>query len=82
MLLVFHFGPRYISVPLTEDAKTEKVTKFFSAFRISQYLGAIDETNIEIKQPSLYQLHQQERPLLTQMFKLAVTTSTASWKLY
>ena len=29
-----HLGQKYISVPLTEDEVTKKVTKFFSAFRI------------------------------------------------
>ena len=50
--IAIHLGPKYISVPLTEDAVKEKVTKFFSAFCIPQCLGAIDGTHIEIKQPS------------------------------
>ena len=45
-------GPKYITLPLTEDAVKDKVAKFFHAFSFPQCLGAIDGTHIEVKQPS------------------------------
>lgn len=45
-------GPKYIKVPMTDEAVQEKVQNFYRAFNIPQCLGAIDGTHIEIKQPS------------------------------
>ena len=47
-----HLGPKYIQLPLTEEAVKEKVTKFYTTFSVPQCLGAIDCTHIEIKQPA------------------------------
>lgn len=48
-----HLGPKYIQLPLTEDAVKDKVTNFFQTFGVPQCLGAVDGTHIEIKQPSV-----------------------------
>ena len=45
-------GPKYIELPLTEDAVKDKVENFFNRHLVPQCLGAIDGTHIEIKQPS------------------------------
>ena len=50
--IAVHLGPKYITMPLTENTVKDKVTNFFQAFSIPQCLGAIDGTHIEIKQPS------------------------------
>ena len=47
-----HLGPKYIQVPLTEEAVKEKVTKFYTTFSVPQCLGAKDCMHIEIKQPA------------------------------
>ena len=44
-----YLGPRYIKLPLTEDAVKEKIAGFYNAFNVPQYLGAIDGTHIAIK---------------------------------
>lgn len=49
--IAMYLGPKYITLPLTEDAVNDKTTKFFNAFGIPQCIGAIDGTHIEIKQP-------------------------------
>ena len=49
--VAMHFGPKYIQVPLTEEAVNEKVAKFFRTFAVPQCIGAIDGTHIDIKQP-------------------------------
>ena len=48
-----HMGPKYITLPKTEEAVKDKITNFFSAHGVPQCLGAIDGTHIEIKEPSL-----------------------------
>jgi hypothetical protein len=50
--IALHLGPKYIQLPLTEEAVKEKVGKFYTTFSVPQCLGAIDCTHIEIKQPS------------------------------
>ena len=50
--IVLHLGPKYIQLPLTEEAVKEKVGKFYTTFSVPQCLSAIDCTHIEIKQPS------------------------------
>ena len=44
-------GPKYIQLPLTEDAVEDKVKNFFDKYSVPQCLGAIDGTHIEIRQP-------------------------------
>ena len=44
-------GPKYITLPLTEDTVKDKVEKFFQSYSVPQCLGAIDGTHIEIRQP-------------------------------
>lgn len=51
--IAVHLEPKYITLPLTEDAVKDKVAKFFYAFSIPQCLGAIDGTHIEVKQLSI-----------------------------
>ena len=80
-----HLGPKYITVPLTEDAVMNKVTRFFSAFCIPHCLGAIDGAHIEIKQqfcciPQIISTGKAATHSCS-MFKLAVTISTTSWML-
>ena len=48
-----HMGPKCITLPKTEKAVKDKITKFFSVHGVPQCLGAIDGTHIEIKEPSL-----------------------------
>ena len=48
-----HMGPKYIKLPLSEEAVLDKVTKFNEAFAFPQCLGAIDCTHIDIKQPRI-----------------------------
>ena len=50
--IAVHLGPKYITMPLTENTMKDKVTNFFQAFSIPQCWSAIDGTLIEIKQPS------------------------------
>ena len=50
--IALHLGPKYIQLPLTEEAVKEKVGKFYTTFSVPQCLGAIDCTHVEIKQPS------------------------------
>lgn len=51
-VIAVHLGPKYITIPLIEDPVKDKVRNVFHAFSISQCLGAIDETHIEVKQPT------------------------------
>jgi len=46
-----HLGPKYIKLPLTEEAVKEKVTNFYNAFCVPQCFGG--QTHISIKQPTL-----------------------------
>ena len=48
-----HLGPKYITLPLTEESVNDKVQHFFDSFGVPQCIGAIDGTHIEIKQPSI-----------------------------
>ena len=48
-----HMGPKYITLPKTEEDANDKITNFFSAQGVPQCLGTIDGTHIEIKEPSL-----------------------------
>ena len=50
-MITVHLGPNYIKPPMTENAVKDCVTNFFNRFSIPQCLGAIDGTNISIKQP-------------------------------
>ena len=52
-VITVHLGPELIQLPATEDAVKEKVKNFFSSYYIPQCLGAIDCTDIDIKQPTL-----------------------------
>ena len=52
-VIVMHMGPRYIKLPLTEEAVRDKVSNFDRLYGIPQCLGAIDGTHIEIAQPRL-----------------------------
>jgi len=45
-------SPRYIKLPLNEDAVKDKVTQFYDAYSVPQCIGAIDGTHIAIKQPT------------------------------
>ena len=49
--ITVHLGPKYITLPINEQAVQEKVKKFYSAYGFPQCLGAIDGTHIPIKQP-------------------------------
>ena len=49
--ITVHLGPKYITLPINEEAVQEKVKKFYSAYGFPQCLGAIDGTHIPIKQP-------------------------------
>ena len=49
--ITVHLGPKYITLPFTEEAVQEKVESFYSAYGFPQCLGAIDGTHIPIKQP-------------------------------
>lgn len=44
-------GPKYIQLPVTEDAVKDKVENYFVNHSFPQCLGATDGTHIEIKQP-------------------------------
>ncbi len=46
-----YLGHRYIKLSLCEDEVKEKATRFEQAFNVPQYIGAIDGTHIDIKQP-------------------------------
>ena len=48
-----HMGPKYITLPKTEEDVKDKITKIFSVHGVPQCLGVIDGTHIEIKEPSL-----------------------------
>ena len=48
-----HLGPKYISMPQTEEAVKAKVTNFYKAFSMPQCLEAVDGMHIAIKQPSV-----------------------------
>ena len=49
--ITVHLGPKYITLPINEEAVQEKVKKIYSAYGFPQCLGAIDGTHIPIKQP-------------------------------
>ena len=55
-----HMGPKYITLPKTEEAVKDKIN-FFSAHGVPQCLGAIDGTHMEIKEPSLNPTHYINR---------------------
>lgn len=48
-----HLGPKYIKLPFTVPKAHELVSGFECAHGMPQCLGAVDETHIEIKQPSV-----------------------------
>lgn len=48
-----HLGPKYITLPFTEQDATSLVEGFHQARDMPQCLGAVDSTHIEIKQPSV-----------------------------
>ena len=48
-----HMGPKYNTLPKTEEAVKDKITNFFSVHGVPQCLGTNDGTHIEIKEPSL-----------------------------
>ena len=48
-----HLGPKYVTLPLTEESVKDKVQHFVDSFGVPQCIGAIDGTHIEIKQPSV-----------------------------
>ena len=44
-------GLKHIQLPFTEDAVEDRVKDFLDKYLVPQWLGAIDGTRIEIKQP-------------------------------
>ena len=51
--ITVRLGSKYIKLPFTEAEVKELVFKFFQCHCMPQYLGAIDGTHIDIKQPSV-----------------------------
>lgn len=49
--ITVHLGPKYVTLPFTEEDVHEKVKNFHRAHGFPQCLGAIDGTHIPIKQP-------------------------------
>ena len=49
--ITIHLGPKYVTLPFTEENVQEKVNNFYRAHGFPQCLGAIDGTHIPIKQP-------------------------------
>ena len=49
--ITVHLGPKYITLPFTEEAVQEKVESFYSEYGFPQCFGEIDGTHIPIKQP-------------------------------
>ena len=48
-----YLGPKYISLPVTEDDVKEKLVGFYNTFGFPQCIGAVDGTHIEIKAPRI-----------------------------
>ena len=49
--ITVHLRPKYITLPINEEAVQEKVKKNYSAYGFPQCLGAINGRHIPIKQP-------------------------------
>lgn len=54
--ITIHMGPKYITLPFTNEDATPLVEGFHQAHGLPQCLGAIDGHHIEIKQPSAHSI--------------------------
>lgn len=50
--LTVYLGPKYIKLPVTEEEVKDKVENFYRVFGVTQCIGAIDGTHIDIKAPT------------------------------